>query len=146
MAIRPRRNTKDRFTVLVKTFAKVAEPRYLDGLGRELAPKVSDLIEDGFSRETDPYGVGWAIRKRNYPWPILSRTPTMRYAFRIWADRNGLRIDNREIYFEWQQGGTKDKTLVPRMMVPEEVRGLGDWDAPLSKIVNDYVETTFRGL
>lgn len=48
-----------------------------------IASKLRDLVEEGFVLKREPRGRAWAERKRDYPWPILSRDGKMRSSFEV---------------------------------------------------------------
>ncbi|MDV6376373.1 phage virion morphogenesis protein [Deinococcus arenicola] len=70
--------------------ADIQKPTILQKLNRSLGKVALDLVQSGFDRRTDPYGVPWRpTRGRN---PILERTGTMRGAIRMTAKAGKITV------------------------------------------------------
>ncbi len=60
---------------------------------------------------------GWAPRKKDYPWPILENTGTMRKNFQGESHRDFLKISNPTDYFKYHQSNQPRATALPRRIM-----------------------------
>jgi hypothetical protein len=123
------------FTDLVESLTELESPAFLEEMSAELGATISGLIQDGFSKATDPYGHVWAPRKlargRSTPPHLpLNLTGAMKGSFVVSTSHDGVRVDNPVVYTGFHQTGTR--FIDARKMLPDE-SGLGDWEEPMRR-------------
>lgn len=130
----------DRLSALVKRLRSVNAMR--QEVSYRLAKETLGLIDDGFKRQTNPYGVRWAPIERSGK--ILDKTGRLKGS---WVPSNvgpnGFKIVSTASYGGFQQYGTKH--IAVRKMVPTEGGGLGPtWFGAYERVVNKYIRESFK--
>ncbi len=93
-----------------------------DGVGDFSRPfnKIKDRLlttfDANFAARGSFFG-GWAPRKKDYPWPILERSGTMRGNFEGEVSSDFLRISNPTDYFKYHQSNRPRTTELPRRIM-----------------------------
>lgn len=115
-----------------------------DNARTELYHKVGEkalaLVQDGFHKETDPYGSNWAAKKYQNGRKILVDSGTLQSSFEMESSPEGFTIRNDTPYAGYHQSGTD--RMVARKMIPDE-GSLGDWEEPLREVMQEFFESNF---
>jgi phage gpG-like protein len=70
-----------------------------------------------FDTQGAEIGETWAPRTKDYPWPILQKTGTMRRSFEYEADKDYVVIHNTAPYFVFHQSNQPRHKLPRRVMM-----------------------------
>jgi hypothetical protein len=135
------------FDDLIETLTQLESTEFLEELAKEMGSKVDELVRDGFSKATDPYGDPWAPRKLargrvTPPHLPLRKTDTMHDSFHVESNAAGLKVTNPVVYTPFQNDGTR--FIDARGMVPDD-RGLGEWEDPLRKVAQQVFNSKLNG-
>ena len=113
-------------------------------ISAELALTTLRLVAEGFAREADPEGRGWAPRVvevagRDPGRPILVLTGRMKASFRIIrANARGFVVGTSVRYAGYHQRGTK--RMARRSMVPLTGRVPAAWQQEWERVATEVLE------
>lgn len=100
-------------------------------------------LEGRYGRERGGGGVrGWESRKHDYPWPILTKTATLRTSIKSEEIKNGIKIKSSGVFYaSFHQDGTKKMSKRPFMVVQNtDIRNIVQaFDKHIKKAVNKPV-------
>lgn len=116
------------------------------GLMGSYSRKVKELIQQGFEKESDPYGNKWAAWKGDYQsktGKILDNTNNMKNSFTVnTRGHSMLYIRNSMPYSGYHQHGTKK--MVARLIMPKDGGPLPDnWKEELDNLVFIKIQEYF---
>lgn len=123
---------------LITKLEAAARGDILTDLNRNLAEEAIELIREGFSSESDPYGSKWAALKYRSG-RILQDTGRLRSGFKVSkVTKRGFRVSASVTYASYHQGGTK-RGLPARRMVPD--RGLpAKWKSSFANAGREFLK------
>jgi phage gpG-like protein len=84
---------------------------------RRIGAELKSAVDTNFSSRGSLFGEPWKPRARNYPWPLLEKTGTMRNSF---TDRLGpgyVEIMNTSDYFKYHQSNKPRSSGLPRRVM-----------------------------
>ncbi len=70
-----------------------------------------------FETEGKEIGEPWAKRTKEYPWPLLDKTGTMRRGFKYQASKDQVVVNNPVPYFVYHQSNKPRRKLPRRVMM-----------------------------
>ena len=126
----------------ISMLAELEEPSFLEDVAENLGIEVKKLIDEGFVSNSTPYGEQW-VRGGRYPWPVLQKTGAMRAGFHVETNSAGVKVTNPVEYATYQNNGTR--YISANAMVPDNSRGLGDWEEPLRNSARDTLNRHING-
>lgn len=126
------------FDDFMDSLKEIESDTFLEEISEGMGEVVKDLIQSGFQSQTDPYGNGWAPRRGTYAHPPLDKSGEMKGSFLVGTNATGVKVTNPTLYSPFQQYGTR--TIDARAMLPDNAKGLGDWDKPL----RESADATFK--
>lgn len=155
-----------RFTIDDKPFEELAEKlgggaaeRALEDISVAMAEEALSQVRDGWKKSADPYGKGWAAKKRDDGRRILvGKTGNLQGSWnRKRANATGFEIESGKDYSGFHQDGFKTRrgtgkkafrvgslAKVPaRKMVPEEGDISPTWEKAFDEVAEDVLDELF---
>ena len=124
-------------------FNRVASRGYKGALTKEMSKATLALIEEGFRKESTPYGSKWRPKKVPNGEQILMAhsNPHMRYSFRAMTGIGKFVITNPKPYTDTHQYGDSTRNIPRRQMWPDPNRLPAKYIRTYTRIFQD---ATFR--
>jgi phage gpG-like protein len=155
-----------RFKRMLRGIEQLSKPETLSGLNKNLGEEALAQVEEGFSRQRDPYGKRWpkSIRAQNTGGQTLTDKARLRRSFSrqgVKASRYGFQIGSAVHYASTHQSGrvikpkqkkalkfkignqwvVRKRVNIPqRMMLPEGELG-PIWEPAFEEAIAAYVES-----
>lgn len=137
MGINVRGNTGE----LRQLIAALNSPRkVMTVVARAMAEEAIEMTREGFSKEADPDGKGWAPTQRGGR--ILQDTGRLRNSFRVMrVNSRGFQIGTTVEYSGYHQAGTR--RMPARKQLPDKGKLPGKWKARLGEAAEDAIGALF---
>lgn len=134
-------NVRGDASELRSLIAALESPRkVLKLVARAMAEEAIELTREGFSRESDPNGKGWAPTQRGGR--ILQDTGRLRNSFRVMhVNARGFQIGTTVEYSGYHQAGTR--RMPARKQLPDKGRLPRKWKARLGEAAEDALGALF---
>ncbi|MEN6535499.1 MAG: phage virion morphogenesis protein [Bryobacteraceae bacterium] len=127
----------------------------IEQLGMNLAEEAVDLVLQGFQKQANPYGEGWAAKKHPDGRSILvGKTTNLRRGWGRRATKIGklrwrIAPGPTAPYARYHQDGTKNKDgsvrMVARKMIPD-TRGMpAEWQEAFKETATEFFRHHFKG-
>lgn len=119
-----------------------ASPEVLKRIGTHVAEELLGLVQDGFRKETNPYGQRWAKKKRDDGRSILvGKTARLRRGWHTESVTRGtITIAPSVNYADFHQTGTS--RMVDRKMVPDD-RMPDAWNRMIEEAAGEILKDHF---
>ena len=122
-------------------FGEVASRGHKSALSKEMGRETLDLIEDGFRKESTPYGQKWRPKKRPNGQQILVEREHMRHRFRARVGLGKFTITNPQPYTNTHNYGDPERNIPKRQMWPSPNRLPARW---VRKYTSVFQKRTFN--
>lgn len=122
----------------------------LSDLSAALAEEAISQVALGFRRQGDPYGKGWAPKKRGGGRILHGPTGALRNSFhKVDSSASGFTIASGVNYSRFHQDGTKTKQnkikMVARMMLPRDNDIPGKWEKAFDEVAEEILDEHLGG-
>lgn len=119
----------------------------LKNMKRSLLPKIMkeesilllNLLRQGFSKQTDPYGAKWPMTNDGKP---FDKNNVIKSSFSSSFTSNSASIISSLEFAKYHQTGTRH--LPQRRMIPEEQYGLGNWRKPILNCARKVIRESMK--
>ena len=124
-------------------FERVASRGHKSALTKDIGKATLDFIEEGFRRESTPYGQKWRPKKIPNGEQILVERDILRRRFRVIAGVGKFSITNPQPYTNTHQYGDDSRNIPRRQMWPSPNRLPVKWARKYTSI---FQRRTFSAL
>lgn len=134
-------NVRGDTSELRKLIAALNRPeKALQLVARAMAEEAIELTREGFSKESDPDGKGWAPTQRGGR--ILQDTGRLRNSFRVMrVNARGFQIGTTVEYSGYHQSGTR--RMPARKQLPDAGKIPRTWRSRLEEAAEDAFDALF---